>query len=76
LAICVFGNYSPGFVLVASLLFGSSDALKFRLLMTPAGSNFAQFMNMLPYVITIIALCFFARRSNKPLFSAVPYRKE
>ena len=75
LAVVVFGNYSPGSVLVASLLFGASDALKFRLLMTPAGTYY-QFMNMLPYVITIVALCFFAKRSNKPAFSAVPYRKE
>ncbi|MCL2857625.1 MAG: ABC transporter permease [Oscillospiraceae bacterium] len=76
LAVVVFGNYSPGTVLVASLLFGASDALKFRLLMTPVGIGFSQFMNMLPYVITIVALCFFAKRSNKPACSAVPYRKD
>lgn len=75
LAICVFGNYSPGTVLMAALLFGASDALKFRLLMTPLG-GFHQFMNMLPYAVTIVALCFLAKRSNKPAFSAVPYRKE
>ena len=75
LAVVVFGNYSPGSVLGASLLFGASDALKFRLLMTPAGTYY-QFMNMLPYFITIVALCFFARRSNKPAFSAVPYKKD
>lgn len=76
LAVCVFGNYSPGSVMLASLLFGAADALKFRLLMTPTGGMFYQFMNMLPYVITIVVLCFFARRSNRPAFSAVPYRKD
>ena len=76
LAIVVFGNYSPGMVLFASLLFGASDALKFRLLMTPIGGSISQFMNMLPYALAIIALCLIAKRSNRPAFSAVPYKKD
>ena len=76
LAVCVFGNYSPKSVMLAALLFGAADALKFRLLMTPTGGVFYQFMNMLPYAITIVALCFFARRSNRPAFSGVPYKKD
>lgn len=75
LAVCVFGNYTPVTVLGAALLFGAADALKYRLLTTSFGS-FYQFLNMLPYAITIIALCFFAKKSNKPACSAVPYRKE
>ncbi|MCL2368899.1 MAG: ABC transporter permease, partial [Oscillospiraceae bacterium] len=75
LAVVVFGNYSPGGVFLAALLFGGADALKFRLLMTPAGA-YSQFINMLPFVITIVALCAFAKRSNKPAFSAVPYKKD
>lgn len=75
LAVCVFGNYTPVTVLGAALLFGAADALKYRLLTTDFGS-FYQFLNMLPYAITIIALCFFAKKSNKPASSAVPYRKE
>ena len=76
LAIVVFGNYSPGMVLFASMLFGASDALKFRLLMTPVGGSISQFMNMLPYALAIIALCLIAKRSNRPAFSAVPYKKD
>ena len=75
LAVCVFGNYSPKTVLLAALLFGAADALKYRLLTTSLGGYY-QFLNMLPYLITIVALCIFAKRSNKPACSGVAYRKE
>ena len=74
-AVCVFGNYSPISVMLAALLFGAADALKYRLLTTSVGSYY-QFLNMLPYAITIIALCIFAKRSNKPASSGVAYRKD
>lgn len=75
LAVCVFGNYSPKTVLLAALLFGAADALKYRLLTTSLGGYY-QFLNMLPYLITIVALCMFAKRSNKPACSGVAYRKQ
>lgn len=75
LAVCVFGNYSPVSVMLAGLLFGAADALKYRLLTTSIGGYY-QFLNMLPYFITIVALCAFARKSNKPAGSGVAYRKE
>lgn len=75
LAVCVFGNYSPKTVLLTALLFGAADALKYRLLTTSLGGYY-QFLNMLPYLITIVALCMFAKRSNKPACSGVAYRKE
>ena len=75
LAVCVFGNYSPKTVLLAALLFGAADALKYRLLTTSLGGYY-QVLNMLPYLITIVALCMFAKRSNKPACSGVAYRKE
>ena len=62
-------------LLWAALLFGAADALKYRLLTTGIGSYY-QFLNMLPYFITIVALCMFAKRSNKPACSGVAYRKE
>lgn len=73
-AVCVFGNYSPVSVMLAALLFGAADALKYRLLTTSIGSYY-QFLNMLPYFITIVALCVFAKRSKKPASSGVAYRK-
>ncbi len=64
LAVCVFGNYSPVTVMLAAMLFGAADALKYRLLTTGIGSYY-QFLNMLPYVITIIALCVFAKKEQQ-----------
>jgi simple sugar transport system permease protein len=75
LAVCVFGNYSPIGVLLASLLFGASEALQYRLQAMNSGIPY-QFLVMLPYVITVIALCMLVRKSNKPACSAIPYSKE
>lgn len=75
-AVCVFGNYSPISVMLAALLFGASDALTYRLQGFAALAQYTKFLDMLPYVITIVALCVFAKRSNKPASSGVAYRKE
>lgn len=75
MAVCVFGNYLPISVMLAGLLFGAADALKYRLLTTSIGGYY-QFLNMLPYLITIIALCAFAKKTNKPAGSGIAYRKE
>ncbi|MDD4367715.1 MAG: ABC transporter permease [Oscillospiraceae bacterium] len=75
LAVCVFGNYTPIGALGAALLFGAADALKYRLLTTALGSYY-QFLNMLPYAITVVSLMFLSRHSNKPAASGKPYIKE
>ena len=75
LAAVVFGNYTPVGVMGAALVFGASNALKFQLQALSTGIP-SQFLVMLPYVITILALCGLIRRSNKPASSAVPYVKE
>ena len=75
LAAVVFGNYTPAGVMGAALVFGASNALKFQLQALSTGIP-SQFLVMLPYVITILALCGLIRRSNKPASSAVPYVKE
>lgn len=75
LAVCVFGNYSPFGVLFASLLFGASDALQYRLQAMGLGIPY-QFLVMVPYVITIIALCALVRKSRKPASSAIPFSKD
>lgn len=75
LAVCVFGNYSPIGVLLAALLFGASDALQYRLQAMSVGIPY-QFLVMLPYIITVVALCILVRKSRKPACSAIPYIKE
>lgn len=75
LAAVVFGNYTPVGVMIASLVFGASSALQYSLQVLNTGIP-DQFMGMLPYIITILALCILIRRSNKPASSAIPYIKE
>lgn len=75
LAAVVFGNYTPVGVMAAALVFGVSNALKFQLMALSTGIP-SQFLVMLPYFITILALCGLIRKSNKPASSAIPYVKE
>lgn len=75
LACVVFGNYTPVGVLLASMVFGASNALRYLLQAQSTGIPY-QFLLMLPYVITILAICGLIRRSNKPAGSAQPYIKE
>lgn len=74
-AAVVFGNYTPRGVMLASLTFGASNALMYRLQAANTGIP-SQFSLMLPYVITIVALSLVIRRSNRPASSAIPYIKE
>ena len=75
LAAVVFGNYTPVGVMLASLVFGAGDALQYRLQAMNTGIPY-QFLVMLPYVITVAAICLLVRKSNKPAASAVAYVKE
>lgn len=74
LAAVVFGNYRPVGVLYASVIFGASTAIMYRLqTMGIPISNY--FVLMLPYVITIISVCGLIRKSNRPASSGRPYIK-
>lgn len=75
LAAVVFGRYHPVGVLGACLLFGVGDSLRY--LLQGMGISVAhQFLSMLPYFITIIALCGLIGKSNQPAASGVPYIEE
>ena len=75
LAAVVFGNYTPVGVMFAALLFGAGDAIKYRLQASHTGIP-TQLLSMLPYLITIVAICAIRRSSNRPASSAMPYKKE
>lgn len=73
-AAVVFGNYSPVGVLGASLVFGAGEAVMYRL--QAAGTEIPfQFLLMVPYVLTILALCGFVGKSQVPAASGQPYKK-
>ncbi|MBI3763004.1 MAG: ABC transporter permease [Chloroflexi bacterium] len=67
----IFGRWTPLGTMLASLLFGFADALQLRI--QAFGVNIPyQFLVMLPYVVTLLAL-FGVGRSKAPAASGVPY---
>lgn len=65
-----FGQWTPGGSYLASLLFGGMEALRIRL----QELNIApQFLQMMPYVATLIALTLTGRRLRVPAADGVPY---
>ena len=75
LAAVVVGNYTPVGVFLATLLFGASSALQFRLMAGNATIPY-QFWSMLPYIITVIAICVYRKGSNAPAASGRAYSRE
>lgn len=74
-AAVVFGNYNPVGVLGASLVFGAGEAIMYRL--QAAGTNIPfHFLLMVPYALTILALCGLVGKPHVPTASGQPYSKE
>ncbi len=75
LAALIFGRWNPVGALLASLLFGFASNLQSILsfLGTPVPS---QFLAMLPYVVTILAVAGLVGASRAPAASGQPYTKE
>ncbi|HSV30749.1 MAG TPA: ABC transporter permease [Atribacteraceae bacterium] len=70
LAVMIFGNWRPYRTLAAGLVFGFADALQIRLqgLGVPV-----QFMQMIPYLVTIAVLAGVMGRSRPPADIGKPY---
>jgi simple sugar transport system permease protein len=73
LAAVVFGTWHPLGAFLATLLFGSAEALQFRLQGT--GWLSPSLMSTFPYVLTILALAGFVGRAQPPAEDGVPYIK-
>ncbi len=74
LAAVIFGKWNPWGALGACLLFGLADAIQISL--QNAGVNIpSDFLLMLPYILTIIALAGFIGRSKPPAAAGMPYEK-
>ncbi len=75
LAMVAFGQWNPVYVWLAGLLFGSTFALQLRL---QAGQTIIpyQFLQILPYVVTFIALVISHGHSSQPKAMGVPFEKE
>lgn len=72
LAAVIFGNWWPAGALGAAVLFGFFEALSLRVV---ASSIPYQFIQSLPYVVTMLVPAGFVRRARPPAADGVPYRK-
>lgn len=75
LAALIFGKWTPTGAFSGALLFAFSDALGTRLQLL--GVNVpSQFLQMVPYVVTIVVLAGLIGRAVGPKAAGVPYEKE
>lgn len=76
LAAVVFGNWRPAGALAAALLFGLADAAQVVLQLSGFSAIVpGQFLQMLPYLLTIFALTGLVGRTRPPAASGIPYEK-
>ena len=79
LAALIFGKWKPVPVMFACLLFGFLDALAVRLQgvnVAGVGEIPVQFIEALPYILTVILLAGFIGKAVAPKASGLPYTKE
>lgn len=74
LAALIFGKWDPVGALLACILFGFAEALSIRMQGTVNIPN--QFIQMIPYVLTMVVLAGLIRRATPPRALGVPYVKE
>lgn len=74
LAALIFGKWDPFGALLACILFGFAEALSIRMQGTVNIPN--QFIQMIPYVLTMVVLAGLIRRATPPRALGVPYVKE
>jgi general nucleoside transport system permease protein len=80
LAALIFGKWRPVQTLLACLLFGFTEAISIQMqgvVKLPSGDDIpVQFIQMVPYVLTIIVLAGFIGSSRPPQALGIPYQKE
>ena len=80
LAALILAKWKPVPVLFACLFFGFTEALSIQMqgvVKLPSGEDIpVQFVQMIPYVLTIIVLAGFIGLSRAPKALGIPYRKE
>ncbi len=79
LAAMIFGKWRPVPAMFACLLFGFLDAVAARLqgvALPVVGQIPVQFIQALPYIVTVILLAGFIGRAVAPKASGIPYVKE
>jgi simple sugar transport system permease protein len=80
LAALIFGKWRPVQTMLACLLFGFTEAVSIQMqgvFKLPSGEDIpVQFIQMVPYVLTIVVLAGFIGSSRPPSALGIPYQKE
>lgn len=78
LAALIFGKWRPVQTMLACLLFGFTEAIAIQLQGVRFGGEEIpnQFIQMIPYVLTIVVLAGFIGQSRAPRSLGLPYNKE
>jgi len=76
LAIMIFGRWNPLGAFAAALFFGLSQAVTNQLMIDEVVEIPPQFINMLPYILTILILTISAGKVRAPAAEGIPYEKE
>lgn len=77
MAAMIFGNWTPVGAFASSLIFGFADALQVKLQILIGQVNIPyEFLLMLPYVVTMIALAGVVGRVQMPAADGQPYEKQ
>jgi ABC-type uncharacterized transport system permease subunit len=80
LAALIFGKWRPVQTMLACLLFGFTEAVSYQMqgvVKLPSGDDIpVQFVQMVPYVLTIVVLAGFIGHSRPPRALGMPYQKE
>ncbi len=75
LAVMIFGQWKPQRILFASLFFGLTKAFAFKYTLIPAlaALPLQYFFNMLPFILTMVALVLTSKKSRAPKAEGIPY---
>jgi general nucleoside transport system permease protein len=79
LAALIFGKWRPVQTMLACLLFGFTEAVSIQLqgVRMPSGEDIPnQFIQIIPYVLTMVVLAGFIGQSRAPRALGLPYQKE
>jgi simple sugar transport system permease protein len=72
LAAMIIGKWHPVGAVSAALLFGFAESLVIQL---QSGTEYLQFVQMIPYILTMVVLAGFIGRSTPPAADGIPYEK-
>lgn len=79
LAALIFGKWKPWPTLTACLLFAFTDAVQVRLQGVPlplVGVIPVQFIQAIPYILTVLLLAGFVGKAAAPRASGIPFVKD